>query len=97
MSVRLDAMVDHWTRAPRSARRSAALVLAGAGALATLMLTFGRPVAAPLVYNDSASVPLGFWWRAGGPETALRPGLVIGFRPPPAGRAYDAAHMPQYL
>lgn len=97
MSFGLDAVLGHWTRAPRSARRSAALVVAGAGVLAALMLAFGRPAAAPLVYNDSASVPLGFWWRAGGPETPLRPGMVIGFRPPAAGRAYVAAHLPQYL
>jgi len=95
--VRVDAVLNRRTRAPRSARRSAVLVLAGAGMLAALMLAFGRPVAAPLVYNDSASVPLGFWWRAGGPGTALRPGMVIGFRPPQAGRAYVAAHLPQYL
>jgi type IV secretory pathway protease TraF len=73
------------------------IVLAIAGTLAALMVGFGRLVAAPLVYNDSASVPLGFWWRAGGPGTPLRPGMVIGFRPPTAGRAYVAAHMPQYL
>ena len=72
-------------------------MVAGAGTLAALMLAFSRPAAAPLVYNDSASVPLGFWWRAGGPGTALRPGMVIGFRPPAAGRAYVAVHMPQYL
>jgi len=72
-------------------------VLAGAGTLAVLMFAFGRPVAAPLVYNDSASVPLGFWWRTGGPGMPLRPGMVIGFRPPAAGRAYVAVHMPQYL
>lgn len=97
MSFGLEAMLGHWTRAPRSARRTAALVLAGAGTLAALMLAFGRPVATPLTHNDSASVPLGFWWRIGGPAMALRPGMVIGFRPPAAGRAYVAAHMPQYL
>ena len=72
-------------------------MLAIAGALAALMLTFGRTTAAPVVFNDSASVPLGFWWRADGPPTVLRAGMVIGFRPPAAGRAYVAAHMPEYL
>ena len=97
MDVTLDGTPERWIHAPQSARRSAALVLAGAGMLAALMLAVGRPVAAPLVYNDSASVPLGFWWRVGGQETALRPGMVIGFRPPAAGRTYVAANLPQYL
>jgi len=49
----------------------------------------------PLVlFNSSESVPMGFYWRIRAP---VRPGELIAFRVPPAGRAYAAAHLPARL
>lgn len=45
------------------------------------------------LFNDSASVPLGFWLRTTQP-VAL--GEIVGFPPPQAAMAYVAAHMPAY-
>lgn len=49
-----------------------------------------------VLYNDSPSVPLGFWLRADTDTGALTPGAVIAYRPPEAARAYVAAALPRY-
>jgi conjugative transfer signal peptidase TraF len=45
------------------------------------------------LFNDSASVPLGFWHRVPQPVEA---GAIVGFHPPAAAMAYVEAHMPEY-
>ena len=45
------------------------------------------------LFNDSASVPLGFWSRV---KTPIVPGVVIGFHPPEAAMTYVRQHMPEY-
>ncbi|MDE2344607.1 MAG: S26 family signal peptidase [Betaproteobacteria bacterium] len=45
------------------------------------------------LFNDSASVPLGFWRRV---QTPIVKGAVIGFHPPAAAMPYVLAHMPEY-
>ena len=45
------------------------------------------------LFNDSASVPLGFWRRV---QTPVVKGVVIGFHPPAAAMPYVLAHMPEY-
>lgn len=47
-----------------------------------------------VLYNDSASVPLGFWLRS---EAAITKGSVIAFRPPAPAMPYVSAHMSEYV
>jgi len=47
-----------------------------------------------ILYNDSASVPLGFWIKT---SDTVSVGAVIGFRPPLAAMPYVTAHMPAYV
>lgn len=68
-------------------------VLAGiAGAMIVAGATLGDR---QLLYNDSPSVPLGFWYRTSTDD--VRPGKVIAFRPPEPARQYVHDVLRRYL
>jgi type IV secretory pathway protease TraF len=69
---------------------------AGPAVIAAMALALSAQAGrSPLVlFNSSQSVPTGFYRRIRAP---VRPGELIAFRVPPAGRAYAAAHLPARL
>lgn len=72
-------------------------VLHALAALAGVVIVAGATAGdRQVLYNDSASVPLGFWYRSATDAAALKPGAVVAFRPPEAARAYVAAALPRY-
>lgn len=81
--------------APRFRRwRIAAIAIAGM----TFALAAHRPSSdAAILYNDSPSVPCGFWVRTSTSVTRVRVGEVIAFRPPATADAYLRKAMPEYL
>lgn len=48
-----------------------------------------------ILYNDSPSVPEGFWLKTDQPEQKV--GDVVAFHAPLAARRFITAHLPQYL
>lgn len=52
---------------------------------------------APIVFNDSASVPIGFWVRHPFNPRDIHIGSVIGFRPNRLAMRYVRPFMPEYV
>jgi type IV secretory pathway protease TraF len=69
-------------------------LMAGICSASILAIVWPHKPGVPILYNDSASVPLGFWLKT---SAKVQLGAVIGFRPPPAAMPYVALHMPQYV
>jgi type IV secretory pathway protease TraF len=77
------------TPLPRSAYLVAAI-----SAVAIVAIVWPHKPGVAILYNDSASVPLGFWIKT---TDTVRVGAVIGFRPPLVAMPYVTAHMPAYV
>jgi type IV secretory pathway protease TraF len=73
---------------------SLTLIALTLGLAAAATQTSGRQL---VVYNDSASVPIGFWTRSHFSSSKIKRGTVIGFRPPALAREYVRAFMPEYI
>jgi len=69
-------------------------LVAAISAVAIVAIVWPHKPGVAILYNDSASVPLGFWIKT---TDKVRVGAVIGFRPPLAAMPYVTAHMPAYV
>lgn len=78
-------------------RRRLRITAIALAALGVIIATHRPRSDAAILYNDSPSVPRGFWLRTSTPVAQVRVGDVIAFRPPKAADSYLRRAMPEYL